>query len=111
MDTELTDLRKDIIEKILAKQDGSFRWGFDEQQARERPQYLYYSPNFKSTLWTLLLLADIKAPVELAQVKPSLRLIIERFYDPQHGMFRLPDKIRFPIPCLNGNMFYLHHYF
>ncbi len=106
-----TDIRKHTIEKILVKQDDSFRWGFDEKQARERPEYLYYSPNFKSTLWTLLLLADIKAPVDIPQIKPSIRLITERFYDPEHGIFRLPDKSRFPIPCLNGNMIYLHHYF
>jgi len=111
MDTEITDIRKHTIEKILVKQDDSFRWGFDEKQARERPEYLYYSPNFKSTLWTLLLLADIKAPVDIPQIKPSTRLITEHFYDPEHGIFRLPEKTRFPIPCLNGNMIYLHHYF
>lgn len=111
MDTEITDIRKHTIEKILVKQDASFRWGFDEKQARERPEYVYYSPNFKSTLWTLLLLADIKAPVDIPQLKPSIRLITERFYDLEHGIFRLPGMSHFPIPCLNGNMIYLHHYF
>jgi hypothetical protein len=111
MDTEITDLRKHTIEKILAKQDDLFRWGFDKKQARERPEYLYYSPNFKSTLWTLILLADIKAPVDTPQIKPSIQLITERFYNPEHGTFRLPGMTRFPIPCLNGNMLYLHHYF
>lgn len=111
MNAEITDIRKHTIEKILAKQDDSFRWGFDQKQARERPEHLYYSPNFKSTLWTLLLLADIKAPGAIPQIKPSIRLISERFYDPEHGIFRLPGMSRFPIPCLNGNMLYLHHYF
>jgi hypothetical protein len=111
MNTEITDIRKHIIENILVKQDDLFRWGFDKKQARERPEYLYYSPNFKSTLWTLLLLADIKAPADIPQIKPSIRLITERFYDPEHGIFRLPNMINFPIPCLNGNMLYLHHYF
>ena len=111
MDTEITEIRKSTIEKILVKQDDSFRWGFDERQARERPEYLHYSPNFKSTLWTLLLLADIKAPIDIPQLKPSIRLIAEHFYDPEHGIFRLPDMCRFPIPCLNGNMIYLHQYF
>jgi hypothetical protein len=69
------DIRKHTIEKILIKQDDSFRWGFDEKQARERPEYLSYSPNFKSTLWTLLLRADLKAPANIPQIKPSLRLI------------------------------------
>jgi hypothetical protein len=111
METQISETRKHAIEEILVKQDDSFRWGFDEKHARERPEYLYYSPNFKSTLWTLLLLADIKAPVAIPQIKPSIRLITERFYDPEHGIFRLPGMSHFPIPCLNGNMIYLHHYF
>ena len=111
MNAEITEFRKHIIEKILLKQDDLFQWGFNKKQARERPEYIYYSPNFKSTLWTLLLLADIKAPVDILQIKPSIRLVTERFYDPEHGIFRLPGNIRFPIPCLNGNMIYLHQYF
>jgi hypothetical protein len=111
MYTEITHLRKNTIEKILAKQDEHFRWGFDERRARERPEYVYYSPNFKSTLWTLILLADIKAPTDLPQVKPSIRLIYGHFYDPENGIFGFPNRSYFPIPCLNGNMLYLHHYF
>lgn len=111
MSTQLANIRKHTIENILAKQDDSFRWGFNEKQAREHPEYLYYSPNFKSTLWTLVLLADIKAPADIPQIKPSIRLVTEHFYDPEHGIFRLPNESHFPIPCLNGNMIYLHHYF
>jgi hypothetical protein len=111
MDTEITEFRKQTIEKILAKQDDLFRWGFDEDPARQRPEFLYYTPNFKSTYWTLVLLADIKAPVDVSHIEPSIRLITDRFYDPEHGIFRLPGKSHFPIPCLNGNMIYLHHYF
>ena len=111
MDVDLTELRKHTIDRILVKQDDAYRWGYDKKQAFERPEYLYYSPNFKSTLWTLLLLADIKAPVDILQIKPSIRLITERFYDSENGIFGLPGKTRFPIPCLNGNMIYLHQYF
>jgi hypothetical protein len=111
MDTQVTPIRKHTIEKILTKQDEHFRWGFDEKQACERPEFVYYSPNFKSTLWTLILLADLKSPVDTPQVQPSIRLITERFYDPEHEIFRLPGMSHFPIPCLNGNMIYLHHYF
>lgn len=111
IDTEISNIRKQIVEKILAKQDASFRWGFNEKQARERPEYLYYSPNFKSTLWTLVLLADIKAPVDVPQVKPSLQLIMDHFFDPENGICGFPNKSHFPIPCLNGNMIYLQHYF
>jgi hypothetical protein len=59
----------------------------------------------------MLLLADIKAPVDIPQIKPSILLITERFYDPEYGIFRLPGMSHFPIPCLNGNMIHLHHYF
>ena len=111
MDAEITELRKHTIEKILAKQDEAFRWGYDEKKARERPEYVHYSPNFRSTLWTLVLLADIQAPVDIPQIKPSIQLITERFYAPEHQIFRLPGMSHFPIPCLNGNMIYLHHYF
>ncbi len=111
MESLISDLRKQTIEKILAKQDAAFRWGYDEKRARERPQYVDYSPNYTSTLWTLVLLADLNAPPDLPQVGPSLRLITERFYDPAYGVFRLPDMSHFPIPCLNGNMLYLHQYF
>lgn len=111
MQPEITKIREETIEKILAKQDGSFRWGFDEKQACERPEYLYYSPNFKSTLWTLVLLADLQAPVDSPQIKSSIQLIHEHFYAPEHGIFKLPSMSHFPIPCLNGNMIYLHQYF
>jgi len=111
MEIEIAEIRKHTIEKALAKQDDGFRWGFNEKQAYERPEYVYYSPNYKATLWTLILLADIKAPANIPQIKPAIRLITERFYDPEHGIFRLPGMIRFPIPCLNGNMIYLQHYF
>ncbi len=111
IEAEITAIRKQTTEKILAKQDDSFRWGFDPKKAQERPECLYYSPNFKSTLWTLVLLADIQAPVDLPQINASIRLITEHFYDPEHGIFRLPGMDHFPIPCLNGNMIYLQHYF
>ena len=105
---EITELRKRLVKRILAKQDEHFRWGFDEKLAQERPEYLHYWPKYKSTLWTLLLLADIQAPVDIPQLEPSIQLVTERFYEPEQGIFRLTDS---PIPCLNGNMIYLHYYF
>lgn len=111
MDSQTTHIRKNTIEKILDKQDELSRWGFDARRARERPEYVLYSPNYKSTLWTLILLADIQAPAEIPQLQPSIRLITEHFYDSEHGIFGFPNKSHFPIPCLNGNMIYLRHYF
>ena len=111
MDTSLLNLREKTVSDILSKQDGSFRWGYSENQARERPEYLYYSPNFKSTLWTLVFLAELKAPLDLPQISAAIQLIADHFYDPESGIYRLPNMSHFPIPCLNGNMLYLQHYF
>jgi len=107
---EITAIRKRLVKRILAKQDEHFRWGFDEKLAQERPEYLHYWPKYKSTLWALLLLADLRAPVDIPQLEPSIQLITERFYEPEQSVFRLPDG-HTPIPCLNGNMIYLHYYF
>ena len=111
MDQEITALRKDLIDNILAKQDEAFRWGYDEEDHRIHPDYLHYTPKYKATLWTLLLLADLKTPADLPQVRPAMQLVTEQFYAPEHGIFRIPGMSHFPIPCLNGNMIYLHHYF
>jgi len=104
-------LRNDLIAKLLAKQDEAFRWGYDEEECQVNPEYLYYTPKYKSTLWTLLLLADLKTPQGLPQVEKAMQLVTEQFYAPEHGVFRIPSMTHFPIPCLNGNMIYLHHYF
>lgn len=111
MDTQIAAIRKGLVQKILDKQDDMFRWRFDPKQARERPEYLYYSPNFTSTLWTLILLADIKAPADTPQIKSAIQLVTDHFYDPEHGIFGFSNKSHFPIPCLNGNITYLHYYF
>ena len=111
MDKGITELREALTEKILAKQDEAFRWGYDGEEYQVHPEYLYYTPKYKSTLWTLLLLADLKAPRGLPQVEKAMQLVTEQFYDPEHGVFRIPGMTHFPIPCLNGNMIYLHSYF
>ncbi|NPV56869.1 MAG: hypothetical protein HPY76_09420, partial [Anaerolineae bacterium] len=110
-DDPTTDLRAQLIEKILIKQDDAGRWGYDEKQARERPEYVHYSPNYRSTLWTLVLLADLQAPPDLPQAHAALELITAHFWDAENGIFGFPNRSHFPIPCLNGNMLYLHGYF
>ena len=110
MDTDINTIRESLIQKILSKQDSHYRWGFDETLARERPVLTYYEPIYKATLWTLLLLADIKAPTNNPQIIQALQLITNHFYDQEHGIFTL-GKGHFPVPCLNGNMLYLHFYF
>ncbi len=110
MDSEFAENRTQMVEKILAKQDNYYRWGFDEQMALERPELTYYWPKYQATLWTLLLLADIQAPPDRPQIQQAYDLITDQFYDRAEGIFSLGRGGHFPIPCLNGNMLYLHFY-
>jgi hypothetical protein len=109
-DTEFTEIRRRIVSNILAKQDSHFRWAFDERIAKERPELIYYWPKYKSTFWTLLLLADIKAPTNNWRIDRSTHLVMNHLYDKSHKIFTIGSG-HFPIPCLNGNMLYLHFYF
>lgn len=99
-----------MIAAILARQDDHFRWAFDEALAKQRPELAYYWPKYNTTLWTLLYLADIAAPAYEARIERAFELVSGHFYDTTHGIFTL-GKSHFPIPCLNGNMLYLHFYF
>jgi hypothetical protein len=110
MNLEISKIRKLTVANILAKQDEQFRWAFNEQMARERPELIYYWPKYKSTLWTLLLLADIKAPIHNWQIEQSIHHVMNNFYDKTHKIYTLGSG-HFPVPCLNGNMLYLHFYF
>ena len=110
MDLGISETRKRTVEHILVKQDAQFRWAFDEQLAHARPELTYYWPKYKATLWTLLLLADIQAPIRTPQIDRSFDLVMDHFYDEKHQICSLGDGGHFPIPCLNGNMLYLHFY-
>jgi hypothetical protein len=110
MDNGITEIRQRTVDHILARQDTHFRWAFDEQAARERPELTYYWPGYKGTLWTLIFLADIQAPVNNRQIDRSLELVTDHFYDKSNKIFTL-GKSHFPVPCLNGNILYLHFYF
>jgi len=74
------------------------------------PTYLHYVPNFKATLWTLILLADICYDKKDIRVRQPLKTIQDHFYDSKTRIYSL-QKDHFPIPCLNGNIIYLENYF
>jgi hypothetical protein len=40
MNLEISELRKRTVSNIITKQDEQFRWAFDEQVARERPELI-----------------------------------------------------------------------
>jgi hypothetical protein len=77
---------------------------------RHYPTYLHYVPNFKATLWTLILLADMCYDKKDKRVSQPLKTIQDHFYDSEAHIYSL-KKDHFPIPCLNGNMIYLESYF
>jgi hypothetical protein len=110
MEMGISELRNSTISKILARQDENSRWAFDEQVATERPEFSHYLPKYKATLWTLLLMADLKAPTNIPQIDRSIQVVFDHFYDKVRQIFSV-GRSHFPIPCLNGNLLYLHFYF
>jgi hypothetical protein len=106
----IDEIEKTITLKILDLQDESGCWNVLKEGDKYFPQFNYYVPNYKSTLWTLIVLADIKADSKDKRFLKPLQIITEQFLDEQAGIFSI-GKSHFPIPCLNGNMIYLHSYF
>lgn len=103
-------IEKSITSKVLDLQDENGCWNVLKEGDKYFPEFNYYVPNYKSTLWTLILLADVKAdPKDNRFLKP-LNTIAEHFLDKKTGIFTI-GKSHFPIPCLNGNMIYLLSYF
>lgn len=101
------DLLADQIAKL---QDSSGCWNVLDPSDRNYPELNYYVPNYKSTLWTLVLLADSIVDPDDERFKKPLKIITEHFYDKEQGVFSI-GRSHFPIPCLNGNMVYLLSYF
>jgi hypothetical protein len=99
-----------IIKEIFNFQDKNGCWKMLSESDKYYPDHLHYAPNFKATLWTLILLADICHDNADTRVKKSLKIIKDHFYDPKNNIYSL-KKDKFPIPCLNGNIIYLESYF
>ncbi|KNY26937.1 hypothetical protein [Pseudobacteroides cellulosolvens] len=106
----LEKISKIITSKILELQDENECWNVLGEGDRYFPALNYYVPNYKSTLWTLILLADINTDIKNKSFLKPLKIISDHFFDKQIGIFTI-GKSHFPIPCLNGNMLYLYSYF
>jgi len=103
-------IAKAITSKILELQDENGCWNVLDESHKYFPAFNYYAPNYKSTLWTLILLADIQTNSRNARLIKPLSIISDHFLDKHLNIYSL-GKSHFPIPCLNGNMLYLHSYF
>lgn len=102
--------RQKIINRIFEAQGKNGFWKVLPKKHKYYPDYMHYVPNFKSTLWTLILLADLECNPNDSRVKKPLEEIKEHFYNPKFGIYSLKED-HFPIPCLNGNLIYLDNYF
>lgn len=106
----MTDNRKNIIEKIFATQKVNGLWKEIPKSHKYFPDYLHYVPNYKASLWTLLLLADMQCKRTDKRVKKSLEEVKSHLFDEEYGIYTLKED-HFPIPCLNGNMLFIDCYF
>lgn len=102
--------RQAIINKIFEAQDENGFWKMLPPSDKYYPDYLHYVPNFKATLWTLILLADLSLDPDDERIKKPLSELQRHFFDAEFGIYTLKED-HFPIPCLNGNMIYLDAYF
>ncbi len=102
--------RAEIIEKIFATRDESGLWKMIPPGHKYFPAYLHYVPNYKATLWTLILLADLQCDPTDERINKPLQTVKDHLFDEGFGIYSLKED-HFPIPCLNGNMLYLDAYF
>ena len=99
-----------IIKEILDSQGKNGCWRMLSTSDKYYPDFLHYNPNFKATLWTLILLADICHDKNDIRVREPLKTIQDHFYDKKNKIYSLKNYL-FPVPCLNGNIIYLESYF
>lgn len=99
-----------LTNKILEFQDEQGCWNVLKEGDPYYPHCNYYVPNYKSTLWTLVFLADTGCDRNHEKLNQPLKIITDHFLEPEHSVFSI-GKSHFPIPCLNGNMLYLLSYF
>ncbi|MBN1981921.1 MAG: hypothetical protein JW795_10330 [Chitinivibrionales bacterium] len=104
------EIERTLTSKILELQDCNGCWNVLKEGDRYYPEFNYYTPKYSSTVWTLVLLADIRTDSDNVRLRKPLSMISDSFFDKRYAIFSL-GKSHFPIPCLNGNMLYLHSYF
>ena len=99
-----------LMAKIIELQDENKCWNVLQPGDKYYPEYNYYVPNYNSTLWTLIFLADMGCEIHNEELEKPLKIISDHFFDKENKIYTI-GKSHFPIPCLNGNMLYLHSYF
>ena len=102
--------RQQLIERIFDSRNEEGLWKVIPETHKSYPDYLHYVPNYKASLWTLILLAELRCPANDERIRKPLARVKNHLFDPEYGIYTLKED-HFPIPCLNGNMLYLDCYF
>lgn len=102
--------KETLISRIEALEDKNKCWNVLAQNDPRSTEWNYYVPTYSSTLWTLIFIAEIDNPPTKSRFLKPLDIISKYFFDNESGIFTIGGS-HFPIPCLNGNMLYLHNYF
>ena len=98
MDTEKID---SITTNIFKQQDENKCWNVLVKGDKYYPEFNYYVPNYKSTLWTLVLLADIQCNIHDKNLKKPLKILSDHLLDRQENIYSI-GKSHYPIPCYHG---------
>jgi len=106
----MADNRQKLIERIFSLQDENGLWKVIPKSHKYYSTYLHYVPNYKASLWTLILLAELQCKRDDERIKKPLKEVKNHLFDKESGIYSLKED-HFPIPCLNGNMLYLDGYF
>ncbi|WP_299548998.1 hypothetical protein [Seonamhaeicola sp.] len=106
----MTEYKQSIIERIFNNQDENGLWKVISKTHKYYPDYLHYVPNYKASLWTLILLAELECDKNDERIRKPLEIVKTHLFDEEFGIYSLKED-HFPIPCLNGNMLYLDCYF
>jgi hypothetical protein len=106
----MTDTRQHIIERIFAARNNRGLGELLPESHKYYPDYLHYVPNYKASLWTLILLADLQCNPNDERIRIPLQAVKDHLFDPNYGIYSLKED-HFPIPCLNGNLLYVDCYF
>lgn len=102
--------RQAIIERIFSSRNEDGLWKVIPTDHNAYPNYLHYVPNYRASLWALILLADIRCDRHDQRIQKPLQEVKRHLFDKRYGIYTLKED-HFPIPCLNGNMLYIDCYF
>jgi hypothetical protein len=104
------DTASSLFSEIFSLRAENGCWNELDTGDRHYPELNHYVPKYKATLWVLILLADMQYRQQGDEIRKPMKIISDHFRDRKAPIYSL-GRSHFPIPCLNGNMLYLHQYF